>query len=273
MISDVIFDPDLIRRIEASAARVMLAIARAHTAQSPNDPARAVAFGDGALVALGPGRFVNRAVGVSLDELDDHQLDELEAFYAAVGLPPSLEVASWAPPTLLARLAERGYTVAWFRNIYIAAVDGQPFPEHPSMTVHEVTPDTFPDWLAVLRGGQEITTGDLGDASDSYGRAAHSIDGATDFLAELDGVPAGCGSLVREGGIAWLTGAATLPSYRQRGVQGALVRRRMAEAHASGCDLAVSTAVPSGPSARNLARLGFTLAYCQAVLTRTPRPS
>ena len=39
-------------------------------------------------------------------------------------------------------------------------------------------------------------------------------------------------------------------------------------AYESGCDLTVVTAVPSGDSARNLARLGFTLAYCQAVLTQ-----
>jgi MFS family permease len=115
---NVIFDPDLIRRIEASAARVMTATVAAHVAQAANDPARVQPFGGGALVAFGPGRYVNRAVGVSLDDLGDRQLDELETFYAASGLAPSLEVSSWAPPGLLARLAARGYSVAWFRNIY-----------------------------------------------------------------------------------------------------------------------------------------------------------
>jgi hypothetical protein len=42
----------------------------------------------------------------------------------------------------------------------------------------------------------------------------------------------------------------------------------MTAASESGCDLAVVTAIPSGDSARNVARLGFTLAYCQAVLTK-----
>ena len=54
-------------------------------------------------------------------------------------------------------------------------------------------------------------------------------------------------------------------------MQGALVRRRMAAAFESGCELAVVTAVPAGDSARNLARLGFTLAYCQVVATKLPR--
>jgi hypothetical protein len=264
----VIFDPDLIGRIESSAARVMLSIAAAYIAHEATDPARAVVFGDGALVAFGPGRYVNRAVGISLADLDDDQLDELEAFYAASGLPPSLEVASWAPPRLLERLAARGYVVQWFRNIYVAALDGHAVPDHPSMMVREVTAATLPEWLAVVRAGHGLTTPEDAAVSDGYARAAHAIAGATDYLADVDGVAAGCGSLVREGGIGWLGGAATVPAYRQRGVQGALVRRRMAAAYASGCDLAVATAMPSGGSARNLARLGFTLAYCQAVLTK-----
>ena len=78
----------------------------------------------------------------------------------------------------------------------------------------------------------------------------------------------GCGSIIPESGIGWIGGATTVPAYRRRGVQGALVRRRMTAAYESGCDLAVVTAVPSGDSARNVARLGFTLAYCQAVLTK-----
>ena len=78
----------------------------------------------------------------------------------------------------------------------------------------------------------------------------------------------GCGSVIPESGIGWIGGATTVPAYRRRGVQGALVRRRMTAAYESGCDLAVVTAVPSGDSARNVARLGFTLAYCQAVLTK-----
>jgi GNAT superfamily N-acetyltransferase len=264
----VIFDPELVRRIESSAARVTLATAAAFIGHAAGDPARAVAFAGGALVAFGPGRYVNRAVGVSLDDLDDDQLDELEAFYASAGVPPSLEVASWAPPTLVQRLAARGYTVSWFRNVYATQLDERPSPAHPAMVVDEVTADLLDEWLAVIRAGNGMTSPENAVISDDYARAAHAVAGATDYLAHLDGDPVGCGSLVRESGIGWLGGATTAPAYRRRGVQGALVRRRMAAAYESGCDLAVVTAMPAGDSARNLARLGFTLAYCQVVLTR-----
>jgi len=266
----VIFDPEMIRRIESSAAGVTMATAAAFIGHA-GDPARAVAFAGGALAAFGPGRYVNRAVGVSLEDLDDDQLDELEAFYASAGLPPSLEVASWAPATLVQRLAGRGYTVSWFRNVYATALDERSSPAHPAMTVDEVTSDLLDEWLAVIRAGNAMTSREDTVISDDYARAAHAVAGATDYLAYLDGDPVGCGSLVRESGIGWLGGATTVPAYRRRGVQGALVRRRMTAAFESGCDLAVVTAMPAGDSARNLARLGFTLAYCQAVLTRTAR--
>ena len=255
----MIFDPSLIRRIEASAARVLT-----ETVAGFGDHARAVACGDGALVSFGPGRYVNRAIGVSLDDLGDDGLDELEAFYAASGMPPSLEVASWAPASLLDRLARRGYVVSWFRNVYIAPVDGRPVAPHPALTVREVTAETIPAWLAVRRAGFE----DDEVRSDEMARAEYAVHGATAYLADLDGTTVGCASLTPERGVAWLGGAATVPSGRRRGVQGALVRHRLAVAAAAGCDLAVVTAMPAGASARNLARLGFTLTYCQAVMTR-----
>jgi GNAT superfamily N-acetyltransferase len=267
----VIFEPGLIRRIESSSARVTMATAAAFVDRTAGGRAHAVAFAGGALAAFGPGRYVNRAIGVSLDDLDDAGLDELESFFTGAGLPPSLEVASWAPPALLARLATRGYAVSWFRNVYVAALEDRPQPVHPGMVVVEVTDDTLEEWLAVFRGGNETTTPEAAAISDEWARASHDVAGASDYLAYLDGTAAGCGSVIAESGIGWLGGAATVPNFRRRGVQGALVRRRMTAAYESGCDLVVVTAVPSGDSARNVARLGFTLAYCQAVLTKIAR--
>jgi len=262
------YEPGLIRRIESSSARVYLATAAAFIDRAGGGPARAVAFAGGALVAFGPGRYVNRAVGVSLDDLDDDQLDELESFFTAAGVPPSLEVSSWAPATLLARLATRGYAVSWFRNVYVAALEERPQPAHPAITIDEVTNETLEQWMAVLRSGNELTTPEAAAISDEWARACRGVAGATDYLAYLDATAVGCGSVIAESGIGWIGGAATVPAYRRRGVQGALVRRRMITAYELGCDLAVVTAVPSGDSARNVARVGFALAYCQAVLTK-----
>ena len=168
----MIFELGLIRRIESSSARVTLATAAAFIDTAGGGSAHAVAFAGGTLAAFGPGRYVNRGVGMSLDDLDDDQLDEVESFFTAAGVPPSLEVASWAPGTLLARLATRGYAVSWFRNVYVAVLEDRPQPAHPAMTVNEVTDDTFEQWLEVLRVGNEVTTAEAAALSDEWARAS-----------------------------------------------------------------------------------------------------
>ena len=209
----MIFDPELVRRIESSAARVSVATVAGFTGLAHDDPARAVPFGDGALVAFGPGRYVNRAIGASLDDPDDAGLDELERFYAASGLPPSLEVASWAPVSLVQRLAGRGYTVSWFRNVYVAGLDGSRVAAHPAMTVREVGADDVADWLFVTRAGFDAATPEEAVRQRRDGPRRPAVPGATVFLAELDGVPIGCGTLTVDGSMGWLGGAATAAGW------------------------------------------------------------
>jgi GNAT superfamily N-acetyltransferase len=264
----VIVDGELVHRLEASAAKVSMATVAAFVGLDPGDPARAMAWGDGALVAFGPGRYVNRAVGVTLDDIGDDGLDEIEAFFVGVGVPPSLEVASWCPPTLLERLVHRGYRMSWFRNVYAMGLDEAVPAPHPHVGVREVVEATLDEWLELFALGNEIASARERTVSDDYARAEHAIAGSTDFVADLDGSPLGCGSLVRVDGVGWLGGAATAPAGRRRGVQTTLLRHRMAVARRDGCDIVAATARPPGDSARNLSRLGFTLAYAQAVMTQ-----
>jgi hypothetical protein len=51
-------------------------------------------------------------------------------------------------------------------------------------------------------------------------------------------------------------------------VQKALVQRRLADARAAGCDLAVVTTAPGTRSQDNVMRRGFVLLYTRAILVR-----
>ena len=79
-------------------------------------------------------------------------------------------------------------------------------------------------------------------------------------------------ALVKSGeiadGIAQLTGAATAPAHRRRGVQTALLSARLAVAAAAGCDLAVVTTQPASKSQQNAQRRGFALLYTRAILVK-----
>jgi GNAT superfamily N-acetyltransferase len=90
--------------------------------------------------------------------------------------------------------------------------------------------------------------------------------GARPYAARRDGVLAGGGSMRVAGGIAQLTGAATVPAHRRRGVQTALLATRLADAAAAGCDIAVVTTQPASKSQENVQRRGFELLYTRAVL-------
>jgi ribosomal protein S18 acetylase RimI-like enzyme len=72
-------------------------------------------------------------------------------------------------------------------------------------------------------------------------------------------------------GIAQLCGAATLPEQRRRGVQSALLDRRLADAGTAGCDLAVVTTQPGSKSHENVQKFGFELLYTRAVLLSPER--
>jgi GNAT superfamily N-acetyltransferase len=78
---------------------------------------------------------------------------------------------------------------------------------------------------------------------------------------DADRIAAVAALYVRDG-IAWLGWGGTLPEYRGRGLQSALIARRITDAIAAGArELTVETAadVPerSNPSYRNVARAGF----------------
>ena len=65
--------------------------------------------------------------------------------------------------------------------------------------------------------------------------------------------------------------AATLPAYRRRGVQSALLLRRLAEASDNHCTVAIVTTQPGSKSQENVQRQGFELLYSRNVLRREAR--
>jgi ribosomal protein S18 acetylase RimI-like enzyme len=81
---------------------------------------------------------------------------------------------------------------------------------------------------------------------------------------------AGIASLRLDDGVAQLCGAATLPAFRRRGVQSALLGWRLGEAFRAGCELAVMTTQPGSRSQQNGQRQGFALLYARALLVKPP---
>src|SRR6266581_4171703 len=94
--------------------------------------------------------------------------------------------------------------------------------------------------------------------------------GVLRYAALRDGVIAGGASFRMAEGVAQLTGAATAPAHRRRGIQTAFMSARLADAAAAGCDVAVVTTQPGSKSQQNAQRRGFDLLYTRAILVKQP---
>lgn len=78
------------------------------------------------------------------------------------------------------------------------------------------------------------------------------------FLARVGGEPAGEALLVQfEGGIAYLAEASTVPAFRRRGIQRALIARRIHEARDAGCHTLFGAVCYGDASWRNMRALGL----------------
>lgn len=92
------------------------------------------------------------------------------------------------------------------------------------------------------------------------------------YVAYVDGEPAGEAVLAMEGEIAYLAEAATIPSFRRRGVQRALIARRIEDARAAGAKVVFAGAQYGDPSWRNLRALCLEDAFMTVSFVRAPQP-
>jgi hypothetical protein len=95
-----------------------------------------------------------------------------------------------------------------------------------------------------------------------------SVDGFRGYIARVGGAIAGGGALRIDGDIAQFSGAGTLPAFRRRGVQTALLRARLADAAMAGCRVGVVVTQPGSKSQQNVQREGFGLLYARQLLIK-----
>lgn len=264
----MLIDAALIDRLETSSAALSARIAEVMVATKVPGAVAPRPWCGGLLVALGPDRYINRAVGFGAAAVTADQLASAEEYFREAGVPSMIEVSSWAAPSLLAALGDRRYRPSWTRNVFArhtAPVETEPV---AGLEISVVDDSSFGDWQRVLADGNGLVKDLDRSISDEFALARYQVADAPILLATIDGVVAGCGSAEVIDGVLWVGGAATDPAFRGRGVQAALLARRVELAAEAGCELVAASALPAGASARNLTRLGFALAYTQTVFVR-----
>jgi GNAT superfamily N-acetyltransferase len=201
-------------------------------------------------IARMPIRLTCRVVGLESPE----PLDEIAAFYG--------ETPWWIYDVngIAAELDgfERDYGFMRFtRGV-------GPREAQSDLDVVKIGPDRAQDFTAVVLQGFEMPEWSAPLAANVVGRPGWSC-----YVAYADGEPAGAGALHVHEDTGWLGFAATLPQFRGRGAQSAILAARIEDARRQGC-ARVSTETgeldadrPSN-SYRNIIRAGFREAGVRA---------
>jgi ribosomal protein S18 acetylase RimI-like enzyme len=278
----------LAARIERSEWRIAAAFAELQI-KSGKD-AFVTPIGGAAAVYAGPGVPSNKLAGLGLaGDLDERELDALEDEFRRRGAPLQVELSTLADPAVGALLTRRGYVLVNFENVLGLALDA-PLVEEAArrehddaargITVRRLEGDPGPWIEAMITGFANPDTFDGPPSHENYSREVlerayrdyGQVEGSVRYAAFRNGALAGGGSARFDGGIAQMTGAATIPEHRRNGVQSAVLRARLLDAARHGCDLATVTVQPGSKSMENAQRAGFALLYPRAILVKEPGP-
>ncbi|HWC84528.1 MAG TPA: GNAT family N-acetyltransferase [Pseudonocardiaceae bacterium] len=213
------------------------------------------------------GRFWSKAVGLGFDvpvsgELLDEVIDFYQSNHARMAV---LQVAPAVLPLDWARLREeRGIQegASWLKLAHDLSWIELPA-DAPRVT--RVGPDQAARWATVLvRGFGLAETGVVDIWAATVGRPGFVAFAAWDGAKMI-----AAANLFRYGNTVSLCGAATLPGYRRRGAQSALLAARLADARETGCQWAFAetgaeTAGAHNASLHNMRRAGFSVRYARA---------
>ena len=259
----MINDEALTIRVERAIATERSSFADGMAAAHPASQACWLAVGGGRAVFTGRGFFSNRVLGMGVGcSVSEGDIEQVEDFYAGRGLQPSIEIASTVDRSFIDLLVRRGYRMVRFHNIYAQLLPAPIEAHHERGTaeIYEVSDDAATLlWSTVLLDGFGYTEEADRERVSCWNSMLRCLPNLSPFLANIDDQPVGSASVLLVGDSAVLGGATTLPAFRRRGVQQALIRARLALAARAGCTLAVVTADPGSTSGRNAERTGFRL--------------
>lgn len=256
----------LARQLEACDARNAALWAEAQARLKPESGATVLEIAGGTAAFAGVGSPLTHAIGVGLDgPVGESELDRIESFYFDRGSQVNIDLCPLADPSLPELLARRGYRCVEFNNVLVRRLAG--IEPQPDSRVSRALPEEAALWSRTLALGffeHDPSPGEL-----EIGMYLFHMQDAEAWFARVDGATAAGGGLgLQPGGIATLFADATLPQFRGRGLQTALILTRLAEAAAKGAVLATASTMPGTVSQRNYERCGFRVAYTKMNMQR-----
>jgi hypothetical protein len=263
------WSPYRIEWVQARGLRVFIETARRLKVMTPHD---ALDVAGGVAAFFGAGNPVSVLRGAAINEpLGDADFAQVLEFYRERGDVLRFETNPDSHPSLQARVNDAAVTHIRTDHVCARAVRAADAALRPQGEVVEVDAALEADYCDVVGRGFNDGQPAL-PAFRDHGPVNCAIDNGRNFLVRIEGRFAGGGRAgvydipaERGGGrIALFAGGSTLPEFRRRGVQLAVLTARLAYAARVGCDTAAVVCGPGTGSHRNIVRAGFSTAYPRA---------
>lgn len=261
-----VLTPELAARIEQADLDVMqgrLVAAQKREGNPLNIEIRR--FGN-ATALLTPGIPIidfNKVLCFGPDEMP--LLDEIINFYEQHGMEEFgiTIIPSRTSPELLAAMVERGMYQYGFHTAFYGLPEWEPAEANPHVVVREIKEEEIPTFAELFVKSFNVPPHLLASETENlrglYGQPEWRM-----YLAFVEEQAAGFALMQIREEVACLALAGTLEEWRGRGVQTALLERRLVDAKEAGCGLLVSQASYGSASARNMQKVGLQVAFTQA---------
>jgi len=255
-------DLTLSKRLERTEGRACVQYAEARRRLFPDSGAEWMECAGTYAVFDGIDSPVTQSFGLAIfEELSPAALDVIERFFRDRRAPVLHEVSPFAGVAALGMLCTRNYRPTEMSNVLCRPVERPTAGRQSAVSVRVIVREEAQMWSDISAKGWSHEHPELCNFLLDLGAISAAREDSVCFLAEYEGKPGAAGVLCIHDGVALFGGSATVPELRRRGLQAALLHKRMSYAFEHGCDLAMMVAQPGSGSQRNAERNGFRIAY------------
>jgi hypothetical protein len=249
---------ELIERIQQHNKEAMKACGRAATGVYPD--AAWAEVGGGVACFAGDGSPFTQVAEFGY-QTTEAKLDEVDAFFADRCSNWELTLSPFQSPNVAKAVGAAGYIPDHYETVMAQRIET--IPSAPDVEIEVVTGD-ITEWA---KTGHRGWTGseDMPIQVDPIARVIFAMS-TKNYLVRVNGEPAAVASLQMIDGLAYMAGASTRIPFRGRGLQKALLARRLHDAGIG--NIVLMSAIPGTSSHRNAQRSGFTPLYSELVFMR-----
>ncbi|MGM0834609.1 MAG: GNAT family N-acetyltransferase [Bacillota bacterium] len=210
-----------------------------------------------------PGPAFNTVKGLNSE--DEGYLDEILDFYRQKEIPVRFELTpAHASTELLHKLHRLGFYQSDFHTTLYMHISEVSTPAAELLSIRKMEKHEVSTYADIYVQGFQMPAF-LKDGVAQNNEVLFEHDQWTFYLASIDGEPAGIGVVFIKDHIATLAAAATLPYFRNRGIQRALLQHRIFQAYREECSLMVGQAKFGSVSQNNMERAGLRIAYTKGI--------